>query len=184
MTMPDEAARPCRKWRARLRGLPRPLVALAWAGRPAQANDANRSMRFEHLAPLADIPASFLAIQKGPAQMQPFTAPAGPPVLSLAAEIDDFEDTAAILSIADLLISIDSAPAHLAGALGRPVWVLLSAIHCWRWLQTGEASPWYPSMRLFRQASRGDWPGLVGNVAHQLRAWAAGQETALEQSPE
>ena len=150
-------------WQERLQDLPRPWVALTWAGRPTHPNDGNRSMRLEQFASLAMVAASFLAIQKGPAAYQP--APTGMNLCRLSDEIRDFEDTAAILQIADLLISVDSSPVHLAGALGRPAWVLLPFEPEWRWMTEREDTPWYPTHRLFRQSRRGDWQGVLERVA-------------------
>jgi hypothetical protein len=162
-------------WRARLKDLPRPLVALAWAGRATHPNDASRSVTLAKLGPLAATGAHFLAIQKGPAAAQAASPPAGLPVTQLSAEIADFEDTAAILCVADLLISVDSSPVHLAGALGRTAWVMLPFLPDWRWLMQREDSPWYPSHRLFRQRHRGDWDGVVSAVAEAL----SGKQEAL-----
>jgi ADP-heptose:LPS heptosyltransferase len=92
-------------------------------------------------------------------------------LLSLSDEIGDFEDTAAILCIADLLISVDSSPVHLAGALGRPVWIMLPKVPDWRWLLERTDTPWYPRMRLFRQATRTDWSGVVSRMAAELMQW-------------
>ncbi|MEW6345196.1 MAG: glycosyltransferase family 9 protein [Pseudomonadota bacterium] len=161
-------ARRLAKWRQRLAGLPRPLVALVWAGRPSHFNDANRSLTLEQLAPLARPDVTFLSIQKGSAEVQAQNPPAGMPVVPLSDEIGDFEDTAAILSIADLLISVDSSPVHLAGALGRPVWVMLPFVPDWRWLLERTDTPWYPRMRLFRQPSRGDWGAVMATLASEL----------------
>jgi len=156
------------KWRQRLAGLPRPLVALVWAGRPTHFNDANRSLTLAQLAPLARPDVTFLSIQKGPAEVQASAPPAGMSLVSLSEEISDFEDTAAILSIADLLISVDSSPVHLAGALGRPVWVMLPFVPDWRWLLERHDTPWYPATRLFRQPSRGDWGSVMTAMAAEL----------------
>lgn len=159
-------------WRDKLKTLPRPLVALVWAGRPTHHNDANRSVKLADLAPLADVPeVTFIAVQKGPKAAEALDPPGGLKIVSLSDEIADFEDTAAILSVADLLISVDSSPVHLAGALGRPVWVLLPFIPDWRWLMGREDTPWYPATRLFRQSAPGDWPGVVQRVAEALRSW-------------
>jgi ADP-heptose:LPS heptosyltransferase len=96
----------------------------------------------------------------------------------LSGEIADFEDTAAILCVADLLISVDSSPVHLAGALGRPAWVMLPSLPDWRWLMHRDDSPWYPTHRLFRQSRRGDWDGVAEAVAAALRQQqAAGRKT-------
>jgi len=168
--MPYLSADPQRiaKWRQWLAGLPRPLVALVWAGRPTHFNDVNRSLTLAQLAPLARPDVTFLSIQKGPAEVQASAPPAGMSLVSLSDEISDFEDTAAILSIADLLISVDSSPVHLAGALGRPVWVMLPFVPDWRWLLERHDTPWYPATRLFRQASRGDWGSVMAAMATEL----------------
>ncbi len=173
--MPYLAAEPKRleKWRTRLSDLVRPLVALDWAGRPTHFNDANRSTKLETFAPLAEMGATFLSIQKGPKAAEAKTPPAGMKLVDLSSEIADFDDTAAVLSLADLLISIDSSPVHLAGALGCPAWVMLPFFPDWRWLLNRTDTPWYPSVRLFRQEMRGDWAGVVRRMADALRARTA-----------
>ena len=88
---------------------------------------------------------------------------------SLSDEIEDFDDTAAILCVADLLISVDSSPTHLAGALGRPAWVMLPFVPDWRWLMDRDDTPWYPRHRLFRQPRRGDWAAVIANIEASLR---------------
>jgi hypothetical protein len=158
-------------WRDRLIGLKRPTVCLVWAGRPSHVNDANRSMRLDMLAPLARTGATFISIQKGPSEAAAVVPPAGMSLVNLSPEITDFEDTAAILSLADLLISVDSSPVHLAGALGRPAWVMLPFVPDWRWLQDREDTPWYPTHRLFRQTSDGAWTGVVDRVVEALASW-------------
>jgi hypothetical protein len=164
--VPDPAR--LEKWRRRLAALPRPLVALVWAGRPAHPNDANRSTKLDTFAPLAATGAHFIAVQKGPATVQAATPPAGMQLTSLSDEITDFDDTAAILCIADLLISVDSSPVHLAGALGRPAWVMIPFVPDWRWLMGREDTPWYPGHRLFRQPKRGDWDSVARAMAAAL----------------
>ncbi|VVE69463.1 glycosyltransferase [Pandoraea captiosa] len=155
-------------WRARLADVPKPWVALVWAGRPEHVNDRNRSMTLDQFAPLGASGATFLSIQKGPAASQANTPPNGMTMVSLSDEIRDFEDTAAILHLADLLVSVDSSPVHLAGALGRPVWVLLPFVPDWRWLLERDDSPWYPGMRLFRQPARSQWTPVIERVASEL----------------
>ena len=171
--LPYLAADPARleHWRRRLAGLPRPLVALVWAGRPTHFNDANRSMQLSDFAPLALPGVHFVAVQKGPAAEQAKQPPAGMVLTSLSDEIRDFDDTAAILSLVDLLISVDSSPVHLAGALDRPAWVMLPFVPDWRWLQGREDTPWYPRHRLFRQPRRKDWPGVLHAMAQALAQW-------------
>lgn len=161
------------RWRQRLSHLPRPLVALAWAGRPSHPNDVNRSMALSALAPLAASGLQFLSLQKGPAAEQALAPPEGLKLEVLSEEIRDFDDTAAILCIADLLVSVDSSPVHLAGALGRPAWVMLPFIPEWRWMLGSADTPWYPQHRLFRQKCPGDWPGMAAQLVTALQAWAA-----------
>lgn len=171
--MPYLSVDPARleKWRRRLASLPRPLVATVWAGRPAHLNDHNRSMTLEQLAPLGAAGVTFVSIQKGPKSDQAKTPPPGLSMVSLSDEIADFDDTAAILSLVDLLISVDSSPVHLAGALGRPAWVLLPFIPDWRWLMGRDDTPWYPTVRLFRQQVRGDWTSAIASMAQALTQW-------------
>ncbi|MDE1181863.1 glycosyl transferase family 8 [Paraburkholderia sp.] len=173
--MPYLSADPQRveKWRRRLADLPRPLVALVWAGRPTHVNDARRSMHLDQLAPLGASGATFVAIQKGPASEQAANPPEGMSVVSLSDEIVDFEDTAAILCVVDLLISVDSSPVHLAGALGRPAWVMLPMVPDWRWLLDRDDTPWYPGVRLFRQKAYGDWHHVISAMTDALKDRAA-----------
>lgn len=154
-------------WRARFDDLPRPIVALVWAGSATHPHDRKRSLSLARMAPLADSRATFVAL-KAPRSAEAQTPPPGLRVIDLAPETRGFDDTAAILSLVDLLISVDTAPAHLAGALGRPVWTLLPFVPDWRWLLGREDSPWYPTMRLFRQAKRGDWGTVLERVAQAL----------------
>ncbi|MDR3435503.1 glycosyltransferase family 9 protein [Telmatospirillum sp.] len=157
-----------RHWRKRLADLPGPRVALVWAGRPNHFNDANRSVRLPDLAGLGMPDVTFLAVQQGPKAVEAASPPAGMRLVDLSGEIRDFDDTAAILSVIDLLISVDSSPVHLAGALGRPAWVMLPFIPDWRWLMKRADTPWYPSLRLFRQPAWGDWPAVVQAMAEEL----------------
>jgi len=161
---PDRVAR----WRQRLAALPRPLVALNWAGRPTHVNDANRSITLQTLAGLAMPGVQFVSIQKGPPAAQVGEAPPGMALTSLSDEIADFDDTAAILTLVDVLISVDSSPVHLAGALGRPAWVMLPFAPDWRWLTDRTDTPWYPGHRLFRQSHRRAWEGVVQAMAAAL----------------
>ncbi len=156
------------KWRERLASLPRPLVGLVWAGRPTHTNDARRSMSLSDLAPLAQEGVTFVALQKGPAAAQSATPPVGMSLVSLSEEIKDFEDTAAILTLLDVLVSVDSSPVHLAGALGCPAWVMLPFVPDWRWLLQREDTPWYPSVRLFRQQEWGKWGAVFQSISAAL----------------
>jgi tetratricopeptide (TPR) repeat protein len=158
------------RWHARLAGDGRPRVGLVWAGNPNHLNDHNRSMPASALAPLvAAGHGTFYALQVGPARDTVAELPAGRAV-DLAPELDDFADTAAALQALDLVISVDTAVAHLAGALARPVWLLLPHVPEWRWLLDRADTPWYPTMRVFRQQTAGDWAGVVERVTAALAA--------------
>ncbi len=169
-TVPYLSADPVRltKWKARLSSLPRPLIGLVWAGRPTHANDLRRSMTLYDFGALAKDGITFLGLQKGPASAQAKLSPPGMNLLSLSDEIQDFEDTAAILKVIDLLISVDSSPVHLAGALGCPAWVMLPFAPDWRWLLGRKDTPWYPSLRLFRQPQPGQWKPVLETLALEL----------------
>jgi hypothetical protein len=160
------------RWRIQLADLPRPRVALCWAGRPTHFNDRARSMSLADLAPLALPGVTFLSLQKGPKAQEASLPPAGMRLVALGDELQDFEDTAAVLMLADLLISVDSSPVHLAGALGRPVWMMLPFVPDWRWLLDRADSPWYPSLRIFRQPAVGDWPAVTQAIARELHTLA------------
>ena len=164
-------------WRQRLAALPGRPVGLVWAGAPrrhhpdAHAIDRRRSMRLEHLAPLAAVPGvSFVSLQKGDAAAQARLPGVGLQLHDFTTELNDFADTAALVAALDLVIAVDTAVAHLAGALGKPVWILNRFDAAWRWLLGREDSPWYPTARLFRQPAPGDWDGVVGEVRESLAA--------------
>jgi tetratricopeptide (TPR) repeat protein len=166
-------------WRARLATSGKRRVGLCWAGgfRPdllaADLLDKRRSLPLEAFAPLAGVEGvEFYSLQKGPPAAQLTEAQAGgwegPPILDLTAELNDFADTAALIANLDLVVTCDTAIAHLAGGLGKPVWILNRFDACWRWMVDREDSPWHPSARLFRQTAPGDWAGVVQRVKDEL----------------
>jgi hypothetical protein len=156
-------------WRARLHDLLQPgirRIGIAWAGRPTHNNDLNRSMSLSAFAPIAALDGiSLVSLQKGPAQSAIADYFDRAPLLNLGAEIADFVDTMAIIETLDLVVTVDTAVGHLAAAMGKPVWILLPYAPDWRWLLERSDSPWYPTARLFRQPSPGDW----GSVARRVR---------------
>jgi Flp pilus assembly protein TadD len=160
------------RWRQRLAEDRQCLkVGLAWAGNPRQKNDHNRSMQLSMLAPLARVPgARFYSLQTGDAARQLNECGGALRLVDCAPELFDFAQTAALIENLDLVISVDTAVAHLAGALGRPVWTLLAFAADWRWLLHRADNPWYPTMRLFRQRSWGDWTPVVERVLTELGA--------------
>lgn len=144
-------------------------VGLVWAGDPGHAGDRTRSLKLSQLAPLGQVPGvKFFSLQKGPQAAELLAPPPGLRVTDLAGNLMDFADTAAAILSLNLVITVDTATAHLAGALGRPVWTLLPFAPDWRWLLERNDSPWYPSMRLFRQPRPGDWEAVIEEVAARL----------------
>jgi hypothetical protein len=141
----------------------RPAVGLAWS---AGTWGPHRSIPFGFLEPLLDVPVGWVILQGGPA-----LAERPPGVGVLTGGHDDIYDAARVTRAVDLVITVDSMPAHLAGALGAPVWTLLPADADWRWMVGRDDSPWYPTMRLFRQPEAGAWEPLVSRVAEELRTW-------------
>jgi Glycosyltransferase family 9 (heptosyltransferase)/Tetratricopeptide repeat len=137
-------------------------VAICWAGRPTHELDRERSMSLEDLLPLTDLPGvTFYSLQKGARAADLAATGAGALIEDLSPQLDDFAVTAAVLMQVDLVVSVDTAVVHLAGAMGRPAFVLLPFAADWRWLRRREDSPWYPTLRLFRQEKPGDWRDVV-----------------------
>ncbi|MDB5411117.1 MAG: tetratricopeptide repeat protein [Rhodospirillales bacterium] len=162
-------------WRGRLDAIPAGIrVGLAWAGNPwnnSRGVDAVRSVPFSTVAPLCATSAvTFVSLQKGEAGKQ-LRDSCPPSCHDMTAELTDFSETAALIANLDLVICVDTSVAHLAGAMGKPVWLLSRFNGCWRWLADGADSPWYPTMRIFRQAADRSWPRVIDEVRQTLRAW-------------
>lgn len=170
---PDAAA----AWRSRLKALPGLHVGLVWAGDPrpdhpleVRAIDQRRSISLARYAPLAAVPGvTFVSLQKGAGARQAASPPPGMDFHDFTSELNDFADTAALVEALDLVITVDTAVAHLAGALGKPVWILSRFDACWRWLSNRTDSPWYPTARLFYQPAPHDWDNVMAAVAAALR---------------
>jgi tetratricopeptide (TPR) repeat protein len=168
------------RWRRRLGLEPgRLAVGLVWAGNPGRltslhaAIDRKRSIPLQHLAPLFAVPGTrFVSLQK---DRRPGDDPAAYGLLDPMDEVRSFADTAAIVAGLDLVITVDTSVVHLAGALGQRVWLLNRRETCWRWLLDRDDSPWYPSLRQFRQTASGDWQSVIGKLGTALAALAAGQ---------
>jgi tetratricopeptide (TPR) repeat protein len=162
------------KWRSAIAVVPGKRVALAWAGNASHPNDLNRSIDLKLLEPMMALDGvSFLSIQRELRGNDADILARHPNVTHLGGELSDMADTAALAALADLTISVDTSVVHLAGALGRPVWVMLPFAPDWRWTLTGERSPWYPQARLFRQPALGDWPSLLATVRAELARFVA-----------
>jgi Tfp pilus assembly protein PilF len=159
-----------KKWRDRIgAGQGSVRAGLAWSGNPRHESDKMRSFPLAVFSCLADIRGvEFFSLQKGSAAAEAKNPPGGMKLYDFSEELDDFADTAALIANLDLIISVDTAVVHLAGALGKPVWTLLPFTPDWRWMLDRDDSPWYPSMRLFRQLSEGDWEGVLRRVRAEL----------------
>ncbi|PLZ01873.1 glycosyltransferase [Burkholderia sp. WAC0059] len=158
-----------RGWAGRLQALSagRLKIGLAWSGNPRHNNDENRSIPLAELAPVYGLNATFVSLQPLVRERDAAMLAASG-ILDWGRELGDFADTAGLISALDLVITVDTSVAHLAGALGQPVWLLLPCVPDWRWLLDREDSPWYPTMKLYRQGRPGDWPSLVQRVAQSL----------------
>jgi tetratricopeptide (TPR) repeat protein len=160
------------QWQARLAAKRRPLVGLVWSGRPGHERDRERSIPLRRLLPLLQSGATLVSLQKEVRPDDAAVLAAHTDILRFAEELNDFSDTAALVSQLDLVISVDTSVAHLAGALGKPTWILLPEVPDFRWLLGRDDSPWYPTVRLFRQDASRDWDGVIARVAAALREFA------------
>lgn len=165
-------------WRERLAHTAHPRVGLVWAGGKRQHMadavllDARRSLELKQLLPLAAVPGiTFISLQKDEAAAQVAELAEQWPILDYSGDLTDFAETAALVEQLDLVISVDTAVAHLAGALGKPVWLLNRWDTDWRWLLERDDSPWYPGLRQFRQPRAGDWEGAIAALSQALAAW-------------
>jgi len=164
---PDPALREV--WRQRLQEAPL-RIGLAWAGSQQHGFNRWRSIPLAQIAPLTNLEGTtFYSLQTGEAaeQVKQLEVPAR--LVDLRDELQDFADTAAIVANLDLVITVDTAVAHLAGALGKPVWILVSNAPDWRWFLEREDSPWYPTARLFRQSTHGNWQEVLARLERELR---------------
>lgn len=158
-------------WQQRLQSYQGKKIAVVWAGSTTHKNDHNRSVILEQLRPLISSYAdqiNWFSLQKGPPAQQLGNSTLCQHLVDVGQDCEDFADTAACLSQMDLLISVDTGVAHLAGALNIPAWVMLPFDPDWRWMLDREDSPWYPSLRLFRQPQPGDWESVIKNIIAEL----------------
>ncbi|MDE2335559.1 MAG: glycosyltransferase family protein [Rhodospirillales bacterium] len=169
-------------WREKLAARVTPgfrRLGITWAGRPTHNNDINRTIRLETLAPVFDIAnVALISLQKGPAAAELGGYRGSAPLINLDPEINSFDDTAAIVENLDLVLCVDTSLGHLAGALGKPVWLMLPHAPDWRWLLGRSDTPWYPTMRLFRCPGPRRWDLLLPQVAEAVRAWAQSPDWA------
>ncbi|HVT88012.1 MAG TPA: tetratricopeptide repeat-containing glycosyltransferase family protein [Tepidisphaeraceae bacterium] len=165
------AARSSADWAERLKPYREKLkVGLCWSGRSVTQRFRRRNLTINQLVPLADMDnVQLFSLQKGDAGAELKQAGSAINIIDWTNDLADFADTAALIQNMDLVISVDSAPAHLAGALGKPTWVMLGFSADWRWLLNRSDSPWYPTMKLFRQPVQGDWRSVINLVGEELR---------------
>jgi tetratricopeptide (TPR) repeat protein len=161
----------------------RPRIGLVWSGSSTYASDRKRSLLLQQLEPMLSFPADWYVLQKDVRPEDANTLARLPHVIHLGEALGDFANTAALVDHLDLVISVDTSLAHLAGALGKPVWILLSQVPDWRWMLDRDDSPWYPGARLFRQTTRGDWAPVVERVRKALDA-AENVDLATTAQPE
>ncbi len=152
-----------------------PRIGLAWTGRPTHPNDRRRSIPLARMAPFRGAGrASFVSLQKPMPAADRATLDQFGGMTDISADLTDFGETAAVIENLDLVITVDTAMGHLAGALGKPVWIMLPKASDWRWMLNRADSPWYPSARLFRQQTPGAWDTVIAEVttalAERLRA--------------
>jgi hypothetical protein len=168
--LPSPAKSRVQAWEDRL-GLHAKLrVGLVWSGRPTHANDHNRSIPLRTLSRILDVDATFVSLQKEPRPNDAAVLRERNDIIDLTADVADFAETAALISCLDLVITVDTSVAHLAGALGCLTWILLPYTPDYRWLLDRDDSPWYPSVRLFRQTETREYESVLDRVRDELRA--------------
>jgi tetratricopeptide (TPR) repeat protein len=171
--LPHPAADRVQAWEGRLGPHAKLRVGLVWSGNPKHNNDHNRSIPLGMLAGMLDVDATFVSLQKDPRPDDQATLLERSEIVDLTAHLTDFAETAALVSCLDLVIAVDTGVAHLAGALGRPTWILLPYTPDYRWLLDRDDSPWYPSVRLFRQDEARDYARVIDRVRSELNATIA-----------
>jgi tetratricopeptide (TPR) repeat protein len=156
------------EWKTRLGPKLKPRVGLVWSGNPYHKNDHNRSLLLANVLPFLTSQFEYVSLQKEVREVDKLTLDSSPHILNFDSHLNDFVDTAALIENLDLVISVDTSVAHLSGALGKKIWILLPNVPDWRWLLDREDSPWYPSMKLYRQTSIGDWNSVLDRVKSDL----------------
>ncbi len=158
------------RWQERLGPKKGPRIGIAWAGNAAHKSDRERSLPLEVMEPIAALGLPLYCLQR---EMRPHDFPAFamfPNITYFGPELRDFTDTAALIAQMDLVVAVDTAVAHLAGALAKPVWMMIACAPDWRWMLHRDGTPWYPTMRLFRQPRPGDWHSVIAYAAAELAA--------------
>jgi tetratricopeptide (TPR) repeat protein len=176
------------KWRSALPASGKLRIGIAWAGNAAHVNDFQRSMPIAQLAPLlGDASVDWCVVQPGLPAFDQLSLRSVPHVFNGGAHLKDFADTAALIDLLDIVVTVDTSVAHIAGALGKPVWLMLPWAAEWRWFHDRTDSPWYPTARLFRQPALGDWESVIDDVQRALIEFArtqAAEQASLIRVPE
>jgi ADP-heptose:LPS heptosyltransferase len=167
--LPPPAEAKVRAWENRLGPHDRLRVGLVWSGNPAHRNDHNRSLPLQTLSRIFDADATFVSLQKDPKADDKAFLQERTDIVDLTEHLTDFSETAALVSCLDLVITVDTSVAHLAAALGRPTWILLPYVPDYRWLLDRDDSPWYPTVRLFRQTETCDYASVLDRVRTALQ---------------
>jgi hypothetical protein len=163
----DEAKRIA--WRTKLAPLAGPRVGVCWSGHRIHRNDHARSIPLDTFATLLNVPGvSFVSLQREVRDTDAAQLKALPQLADWMSDVQDFADTAALIAELDLVVTVDTSVAHVAAALGKPVWIMITSAPDWRWLMKRDDSPWYPTVRLFRQPTLGDWPTVIRTVRESL----------------
>jgi hypothetical protein len=168
--LPPPDAERIKAWEGRLGRRTRLRVGLVWSGNPHFGNDRNRSMPLRTLFPLLDVDADFVSLQKNPRGEDAEALRERPEIVDYTADLSDFAETAALVWCLDLVISVDTSVVHLAAAMGRPVWLLVPFVPDWRWLLGRNDSPWYPTLRIFRQGETREYRSVIESVCAELAA--------------
>jgi hypothetical protein len=170
------------EWQSRLGSHDRFRVGLVWSGNQVHKNDHNRSMALQALSPILDLDATFVSLQKEPRDQDMVFLRERADILDVSEHLTDFVATAALVSCLDLVITVDTSVAHLVGAMGCPVWIMLPFTPDYRWLLDRDDSPWYPTARLFRQTETRDYAPVIDRIRTELQnligAWRPAPEVA------
>ena len=171
------------QWSDRLGAKTKPRIGLTWSGSAAHSNDGNRSIPLSMWIPYLGDAFEYVSLQKDVRDADQTSLAAHSQVRHFGDHLHDFVDTAALCALMDVVVCVDTSVAHLSAALGKPTWVLLPHVPDWRWLMDREDTPWYPSARLYRQAARGDWAGVLVRVTTDLQKLAPANAVSLESAP-
>jgi len=164
----DNSSNKAIEWKKRLGSKTKPRIGLAWSGNAKHTNDHNRSLILSDILPYLPEHFEYVSLQKEIREVDKLTLQSNSQILGFANELIDFSDTAALINCLDLVISVDTSVAHLSGALGKETWILLPFLPDWRWLLDRTDSPWYPSVKLYRQPIIGDWNSVLDRLSYDL----------------